>query len=68
MQENNVFSVLWDSRKTHVELVKNSSRIFDILCKKNVMQPELFDGFWQLGTDESYKNEVFQIIMKCPNL
>lgn len=59
MQENDVFNILWDSRKTHVELVKQSKDIFNMLCKKNLMKPELFEAFWNLGTDPTYKSEVF---------
>lgn len=33
MSENDVFDILWDPRKTHVELVKQSKGVFDVLCR-----------------------------------
>ena len=59
MKENDVFNILWDSRKTHPELVKQSKDIFNILCKQNLMTTDLFETFWNLGNDPAFKSEVF---------
>ena len=62
MNQNSVFGILWDPRKTHLELVKQSKDIFNILAQKRLLTPELLEAFWNLGTDRAYKSEVFQIL------
>lgn len=40
-RDNGVFTILWDHRKTHQQLVQRSNEIFKILPKEDLLSPEL---------------------------
>jgi hypothetical protein len=61
MSEQQVFSILWDPKKTHLQLVQRSNEIFKILPRENLLTMELLEQFWTLSKSD-YKSEVFKII------
>lgn len=62
MTENQVFTTIWDTKKTHIQLVQRSNDIFKLLMKEDKMSQELLDLFWNLTETPAYKSEVFKII------
>lgn len=62
MMQQNVFTTIWDSKKTHMQLVQRSNDIFKLLMKEDKMSNELLDLFWNLTNTPAYKSEVFKII------
>jgi len=61
MSEQGVFGILWDPKKTHLQLVQRSNEIFKILPRENLLSMELLVQFWSLAKSD-YKSEVFKII------
>ena len=61
MSEFGVFDILWDPKRTHLQLVQRSNEIFKILPKENLLSMELLQQFWSLSKSD-YKSEVFKII------
>lgn len=59
-----MFSLIWDSRKTHVQLVQRSADIFRCFLKQDLMSEELLAQFWNLSKS-NYKQEVFKILHDC---
>lgn len=61
MNEHGVFDILWDPKKTHLQLVQRSGEIFKVLPKENLLTMELLSQFWSLSKSD-YKSEIFKII------
>ena len=62
--ENGVFNIIWDSKKTHIQLVQRSGDIFRCFLKADLLSNELLAQFWNL-TKSDYKLEVFRVIGEC---
>ena len=60
MTDNQVFSIIWDARKTHQQLVERSDKVYKLLIDEDHMTNELLQKFWDLSSD--YKSEVYKII------
>ena len=61
MSEHGVFEIIWDTKKTHLQLVQRSNEIFKVLPKENLLSMELLEQFWMLSKSD-YKSEIFEII------
>jgi hypothetical protein len=61
MKENGVFSVIWDPRKTHLQLVQRSSDIFRLLAKEKQLSGDLLDLIWGLA-ESDYKTDVLKFV------
>jgi hypothetical protein len=61
MVSNEVFTTLWDARKTHAQLVQRSGEIFKLLLKENRMDESLLKLFWSL-TKSDYQSEILKIV------
>ena len=61
MAEHGVFDILWDTKKTHMQLVQRSGDIFKLLAQKSLLNMPLLQQFWSLSLSD-YKSEVFKII------
>ena len=61
MSEHGVFEIIWDTKKTHLQLVQRSNEIFKVLPKENLLSMELLEQFWMLSKSD-YKSEIFKII------
>lgn len=61
MRDHEVFDILWDTKKTHLQLVQRSNEIFKALPKEDLLSMELLEQFWSLSKTD-YKSEVFKII------
>ena len=61
---NQVFSLIWDSKKTHVQLVQRSGDIFRCFLKEDLLTEELLAMFWNL-TKSDYKQEIYKILNDC---
>ena len=61
MIEFGVFDILWDTKKTHMQLVQRSGEIFKVLPKEGLLTMDLLRQFWSLSKTD-YKSEVFKIL------
>lgn len=48
MVSNEVFTTLWDARRTHAQLVQRSGEIFKLLLKEDRLDESLLKLFWSL--------------------
>jgi len=48
MITNEVFTTLWDPRKTHAQLIQRSGEIFKLLLKEDRLDDALLKLFWSL--------------------
>ena len=62
MMKQQVFTTIWDSKKTHIQLVQRSNDVFKLLVKEDKISTELLDLFWNLTNTPAYKSEIFKII------
>jgi hypothetical protein len=61
MQENEVFTILFDPRQTHLQLVQRCNDILKLLLQEDMFTPKLQEMFWNLAKTD-YKFEVYKII------
>lgn len=61
MEENGVFSILFDTKKTHLQLVQRLTDIMKLLLAENMFSPTLMEMFWSLAKAD-YKFEIYKII------
>jgi len=61
MEENGVFSILFDTKKTHLQLVQRLTDIMKLLLAENMFSPTLMEMFWSLSKAD-YKFEIYKII------
>ena len=61
MRENQVFEILFDPKKTHLQLVQRTTDILKMLANENDLKDEELSMFWNLGKTE-YKLEIYKII------
>lgn len=61
MENNGVFSILFDQKKTHLQLVNRCTDIFKLLLQENMFTPQLMEMFWSLAKSD-YKFEIYKII------
>lgn len=61
MQANGVFSILFDPKKTHLQLVQRCGDILKLLLSEDKFDQSLMEAFWAL-TKSDYKYEVYKII------
>jgi len=62
--DNGVFNIIWDARKTHIQLVQRSGDIFRCFLKADLLSEQLLEQFWNLSKSD-YKQEVFKILKEC---
>ena len=58
---NGVFQIIWEPKKTHIQLVQRSGDIVRCFLKADLLSEELLAQFWHL-TKSDYKLEVFKIL------
>lgn len=61
MKENDVFSMIWDPKKTHLQIVQRTNEVFKLLLRENMLSEELLNMFWSL-TKSDYRSEVVKIV------
>ena len=61
MNESGIFGIIWDPKKTHMQLVQRSNEVFRVLPKEGLLTMELLAQFWSLSKSD-YKSEVYKII------
>lgn len=61
MKENEVFDLIWNERKTHLQLVQRSDQIFKELLRNKLLSLDLLALFFNLRSEE-YRVEVFKIL------
>lgn len=59
--ENDVFDILFDSKKTHLQIVQRTSDILKLLLSEDKLELSLAEKFWNLSKSD-YKFEVYKII------
>ena len=48
MNEHDVFSTIWDPKKTHLQIVQRTTDIFKMLLKENKLDEPILKMFWSL--------------------
>jgi hypothetical protein len=61
LNENDIFSIIFDPKKTHLEIVRRSNEILKLLLSEDALSPSLFEMFWSLSRQD-YKVEVYKIL------
>jgi ubiquitin carboxyl-terminal hydrolase 34 len=61
LNENQVFSILFDTKKTHLQIVQRCAEILKLLLSEGALTISLLDMFWNLSKSD-YKFEVYKII------
>mmetsp|Transcript_44056 Transcript_44056/g.42658 ORF Transcript_44056/g.42658 Transcript_44056/m.42658 type:complete len:268 (+) Transcript_44056:1508-2311(+) len=61
MHKNDVFSVLFDNKKTHLQIVQRAADILRLLLIEDKLTIELTEMFWNLSKSD-YKPEVYKIV------
>lgn len=56
-----MFQSIWDSKRTHMQIVQRSAEIFKLLLKENKLDSKILNLFWSL-TKTEYQSEVLKII------
>ena len=64
IKNNGVFDLIWDPKKTHMQLVQRSGEIIKAFLREDLLTEELLAMFWNL-TKSEYKLEVYKIINSC---
>lgn len=63
MVKNNVLQVIWDPKKTHLQILQRTGEIFKLLLKEDKMDQSYLKLFWSCAkSDHTFQAEVFQII------
>ena len=61
LQENDIFALLFDLKKTHLQIVSRLSEILKLLLQENQLTLERFELFLSLAKSD-YKLEVYKIL------
>lgn len=64
LKDNSIFGVLFDLKKTHLQLVQRCDEVLKLLLQQDALDLELLNRFWSL-TKSDLKPEVFKIISEC---
>lgn len=64
MQTHGVFDVLFDPKKTHLQLIQRCDEVLKLLLQEDLLSLELLKQFWAL-TKTDLRLEVFKIISDC---
>lgn len=64
MQTHGVFEVLFDPRKTHLQLIQRCDEVLKLLLQEDMLTLDLLKQFWSL-TKTDLRLEVFKIINDC---
>ena len=61
LNQNQVFSILFDTKKTHLQIVQRCAEILRLLLSENELSVQLLDMFWSLSKSD-YKFEIYKIV------
>jgi hypothetical protein len=61
MKENDVFNIIWDPRRTHLQLVQRSTEVFRLLAKEKQLSEEILGLIWNLA-ESDYKTDVLKFV------
>ena len=64
MQEKAVFDVLFDAKKTHLQLVQRCDEVLRLLLQEDMLTPELLSQFWSL-TKTDMRIDAYKIVQSC---
>ena len=64
MQTHGVFDVLFDAKKTHLQLIQRCDEILKLLLQEDMLSDELLQLFWAL-TRTDLRLEVYKILSDC---
>jgi hypothetical protein len=64
MQTHGVYDLLFDPKKTHLQLVQRSDEVLKLLLQEDRLSEDLLQLFWGL-TKTDLRIEVFKIISDC---
>jgi ubiquitin carboxyl-terminal hydrolase 34 len=64
MQSHGIFDILFDHKKTHLQLIQRSDEILKLLLSEDMLGEDLLKQFWSL-TKTDLRLEVYKIISDC---
>lgn len=64
MHSHGIFDVLFDHKKTHLQLIQRSDEILKLLLSEDMLDEGLMQQFWSL-TKTDLRLETFKIISDC---
>ena len=64
MQTKGVFDILFDQRRSHLQLVQRCDEVLKLLLQEDMLSLELLQQFWSL-TKTDLRLEVYKIIQDC---
>ena len=65
MLKNDLFDILFDPKKTHLQLVQRCDEVLKLLLGEDMLTDDLLGKFWTLSRTDGFKSEVFKIINDC---
>ena len=65
MLKNGIFDILFDPKKTHLQLVQRCDEVLKLLLGEDMLTDELLGKFWTLSRTDGFRGEVFKIISDC---
>lgn len=64
MLEKGVFDILFDAKKTHLQLVQRCEEVLRLLLQEDALSAELLQQFWSL-TKTDMRIEAYKIVQAC---
>ena len=64
MQSHGIFDILFDHKKTHLQLIQRSDEILKLLLTEDLLDEALMQQFWRL-TKTDLRLEAYKIISDC---
>lgn len=61
IETNGVYAQIFDTKKTHIQLVQRSSDILKLLLQEDLLTIQILEQFWSLSKTD-YKVEIYKII------
>ena len=61
LHENKVFNILFDPKKTHLQIVQRTNDVLKLLLMEDMFSLEIMEMFWSLAKTD-YKFEIYKII------
>ena len=61
LYQNDVFTILFDPKKTHLQIVQRCTDILKLLLAEDMLNQDILEMFWNLAKSE-YKIEIYKII------
>jgi hypothetical protein len=64
MRTHGIFDILFDHKRTHLQLIQRSDEILKLLLSEDMLDEGLMQQFWSL-TKTDLRLETYKIISDC---